>query len=192
MRSIRPWLIRWSGRCAPPPGCWGWARSGCGGSGTICAPSARSLSMPVPAPSRPTRSRSTPSTACCTRCPAWPPRWCTPIRRTGRAMITTLSWPRTGEHEGEARLSLADTGIEVQGGLAERVWLNDDELGRARGRPVGGVEDLQFILPGRKLDPEASVGGRPDGGHDPPRAHLEHADAGLYRLLLAGATLLVR
>jgi cation diffusion facilitator family transporter len=90
MDAVDPALvIRWNRRCAPPPACWGWARSGCGGSATSCGPNAKSSSMPGPARSRLTRSRSTPSMACCMRCRGCPRRWCTPIRKPRTAPITT-------------------------------------------------------------------------------------------------------
>ena len=63
------WWTRWSGPCAARRGCSAWARCGCAGSGTTCAPNARS-SWPVRPPRcRRTRWRWTRSTGCCMRCP---------------------------------------------------------------------------------------------------------------------------
>ena len=82
------------------PGVLGEARSGCARWATICALNARLSSMPVPARSRRTGSRSTPSTTCFMRCRGWPPRWCTPTRRPRQAMIIMLFWLPIG---GKAR-----------------------------------------------------------------------------------------
>src|SRR5262245_57972477 len=97
MRLTPPWSIRWNTPCARRRAYWASARSGCAGSGTICVPNARSSSAPPPVRSRHTRSRSTPSTTCCTRCHAWPPRWCTPTRKPRQVMTTTPSWPPIGD-----------------------------------------------------------------------------------------------
>ena len=82
---------------ATPGGTGVLVRSGCAGSGIICAPNVRSSSTPAPVRCRLTRSRSAPSTTCCTRCHGWPPRWCTPTRSPRRAMITMPSWRGIGE-----------------------------------------------------------------------------------------------
>ena len=72
------------------------------------SPVSASLSLHDPAcrrngaRSRLTRSRSTPSTICCTRCRGWPPRWCTLIRRLRQAMITTPCWLPIGEKDADA------------------------------------------------------------------------------------------
>jgi cation diffusion facilitator family transporter len=74
------------------PGVLGGGRSGCAGSATRSAPSARSSSTRISQQPRPTRSRSAPSTPFCTRSPGCPPRSSTPTPLRAAA-TRTASWP---------------------------------------------------------------------------------------------------